>query len=267
MEVQKIGEGNTAEVFTWGENDILKLFRKEFPIREIEQEYRISKVVEGLEVPIPRVRDMLEYEGRTGIVYEKIMGISLLKLLIDKPWIASGLAKTIARMHYDMHQQSVQGIPDCVETLRWRINHADNLPSPQKEEVLKTLDSLPRGSSLCHCDYHPGNIIKGDDRYVILDWMTATSGCASYDVARTIYLIRDAALPDYIPRVAKLAMNWMRRRLTNRYISCYKRLSGMQQKEIAAWRLPLIAARLTEWVPKIEEEAILAEIKEKTGVK
>ncbi len=266
MNAQKIGEGNTAEVFSWGENDILKLFRQEFPIEAIEKEYRISKTVEELGIPIPKVKAMLEYEGRTGIVYERILGKPLLKLLIEKPWIAGGLAKTIARLHYSMHQQNAGGLPDCVDTLRWRINHADILPLRQKEEVLKVLESLPKGSSVCHGDYHPGNIIQSNGRCVILDWMTATAGQPAYDVARTMYLIKDAALPDYFPSVVKLVMNGMRRRLAKRYLSCYIKLSGMQRKEIAAWRLPLIAARLTEWVPEAEKEALLTEIKEKTGV-
>jgi uncharacterized protein (TIGR02172 family) len=266
MKAQKIGEGNTAEVFSWGENDILKLFRQEFPIGAIEQEYRISKAVEELGVPIPKVKEMLEYEGRTGIVYEKIIGKSLLKLLSEKPWTVGSLAKKIARMHYDMHQQNAGGLPDCVETLRWRINQAD-LPQQQKEEVLKVLESLPKGNSVCHGDYHPGNILKSSERYVILDWMTATAGQPAYDVARTMYLIKDAALPDYFPSAVKLVMDWMRRRLANRYLSCYMRLSGLSKKEIDAWRLPLITARLTEWVPEIEKEALLTEIKERTGVK
>ncbi len=266
MKIQKLGEGNTAEVFSWGENDILKLFRKEFPIDAIDQEYRISKSVEELGVPIPKVRDMLDHEGRTGIVYEKVTGQTMLNLLTERPWAAGGLIKALAKMHYDMHQKNAQDLPGCVDALRWRINQAGGLTLRQREEVLKVLDSLPKGNSVCHGDYHPGNIIQSSDRMVILDWMTATAGPPSYDVARTLYLMKDAALPDYFPSAVKHFMNLMRRRLASRYLSCYMKLSGMQLKEIAAWRLPLITARLTEWVPEKEKEALLTEIREKTGV-
>lgn len=267
MKVQKISEGNTAEVFTWGEYDILKLFRKGFPMVAIEQEYHASKVVEELGLPIPEVRDMLEYEGRTGIVYEKILGKSLLQLLTVRPWMVGSLAKVIAKIHYDMHQQNAGGLPDCVEMLRWRINHAEGLSEYQKEEIRKTLESLPKGSSVCHGDYHPGNIIKSGNRFVILDWMTATAGHPAYDVARTIYLLKDAAFPGNYPSPVMLVMSSMRKHLAHRYLSCYVRLSGMRMSEIDAWRLPLISERLSEWVPKSEKEALLTEIKEKTGVK
>lgn len=267
MKVQKIGEGNTAEVFAWGEYDILKLFRKELPMGAIEQEYRISKTVEELGLPVPKVKDMLKYEGRTGIVYEKILGDSLIKLVSERPWTSGSISKTIAKMHYDIHQQNAGGLPDCVEELRWRINQAGSLSVHQKEEVLKALELLPKGSSVCHGDYHPGNILKSGSRCVILDWMTATAGQPAYDVARTLYLLKDAVLPDYFPKPVKLAMNLARRGLARRYLRCYMRLSGMRKAEIDAWRLPIISARLTEWVPESEKEAILTEIKEKTGVK
>jgi uncharacterized protein (TIGR02172 family) len=266
MKVQKISEGNTAEVFTWGEYDILKLLRKEFPMVAIEQEYHAGKAVEELGLPVPKAKDMLEYEGRTGIVYEKIQGNSLLKLLTVRPWTVGSLAKIIAKMHYDMHQQNGGGLPDCVEMLRWRINHAEGLSEHQKEEILKTLESLPKGSSVCHGDYHPGNIIKSGNRCVILDWMTATAGQPAYDVARTIYLLKDAAIPGYYPSPVMLVMNRTRKYLAHRYLSCYIKFSGMRMSEIDAWRLPLISARLSEWVPESEKEALLTEIKEITGV-
>jgi uncharacterized protein (TIGR02172 family) len=267
MKTQKIGEGYTAEAFTWGEYDILKLFRKEFPMVAIKQEYHISKAVEELGLPVPKVKDMLENEGRTGIVYEKVQGNSLLKLLIVRPWAVGRLAKIIAKMHYDMHQQNAGGLPDCVEILRWKISHAGGLSEYQKKEILKILESLPKGSSVCHGDYHPGNIIKSGNRYVILDWMTATAGPPAFDVARTIYLLKDAAFPDNYPSTVKFVMNRTRRYLARRYLSCYIRLSGMRKSEIDDWRLPLISARLEEWIPESEKEALLTEIKEKTGVK
>ncbi len=266
MIAQRIGEGNTAEVFLWGDNDILKLFRKGMPMVAIEQEYRSSKAVEELGLPTPKVKDMLEYEGRTGIIYEKISGESLLKLLTTKPWSVGRIAKTVAKLHYAIHQQRAQGIPDCVEELRWKINHVESLSQGEKEEVLKVLELLPKGNSICHCDYHPGNIIQSNNRCVVLDWMTATAGRPAFDVARTMYLIKDAALPDYFTGMTKLFMNIIRRYLANRYLLCYRRLSGMQQEELDAWRLPLIAARLTEWIPDNEKKAILTEIKEKIGV-
>ncbi len=267
MEIQKIAEGNTAEVFTWGENDILKLFRKDFPMSAVEQEYRISKAVEKLGVQIPKGKDIVEYEGRTGIVYERITGISLLDLISKKPWTSGKYAKIIAQMHYDMHRRNAEGLPECKESLRWRIEHAKELDQKQREAVLEVLKQLPEGSSVCHGDYHPGNILKDSDRYVILDWMTATAGQPGYDVARTLYLLKDSAIPDYIPGPVRVLMNRVRRSLAGKYLKQYRSLSGMPIEEIEAWRLPLIAGRLTEWVPEYEREALLTEIKEKTGVK
>jgi hypothetical protein len=74
-----IGEGFTAEVFSWGESQILKLFKKEFPRNGVEKEYFISKEVYENGLPAPKVGEMIEYEGRNAIIYEGIFGDSMLK--------------------------------------------------------------------------------------------------------------------------------------------------------------------------------------------
>lgn len=267
MKLQKIAEGNTAEVYSWGENDILKLFRKDFPVGAIEKEYRVSKAIEKLGLAIPRVGDIIEYEGRTGIIYERIEGASLLRLISEHPWSAGRNARKIAQMHYDMHKCKAEGLPDCKEALRWGIKYEQDLSQEQKQEILNILEKLPEGSFVCHGDYHPGNIIKNYDQYIILDWMTAVAGQPSYDVARTILLLQDASIPEEVPAFIKFVMNLVRKQIANSYLKQYMKLSGISREEIDAWRLPIIAARLSEWIPENEREVLRKEISEKIGAK
>jgi uncharacterized protein (TIGR02172 family) len=260
MEIQLIGEGNTAEVYSWKEGQILKLFRKEFPRNGIEKEYRVSREVEKLGLPIPKAIELVEYNGRTGIVYQRITGESLLKIVTTKPWSSKKYMKQLARLQYEMHQCRADGLASYKEALRWNINHTGALSDSKKQEILLILDQLPEGDSLCHGDFHPGNIIKTKEEYVVLDWMTAVSGCPSIDVARTMLLIKDAALPGNIPAVVKKIIGIMRGRMMKSYLRSYKKLSGMTQEEIDCWRLPILAARLIEWIPDTEQRALLKEI-------
>jgi aminoglycoside phosphotransferase (APT) family kinase protein len=41
---------------------------------------------------------------------------------------------------------------------------------------------------LCHFDLHPGNVIAGADRWVVIDWITASLGPPDADFARTLVL-------------------------------------------------------------------------------
>jgi hypothetical protein len=52
----------------------------------------------------------------------------------------------------------------------------------------------------------------------------------------------------------------MRSRLAKAYLKRYLQLSGLHKKDISGWRIPLAAARLTEWVPESEKNVLLAEI-------
>ena len=50
-----IGYGRTAEVFLWKDNQILKLFREDWPLRFVEQEARIGRAVYETGLPAPAV--------------------------------------------------------------------------------------------------------------------------------------------------------------------------------------------------------------------
>ncbi len=260
MDLQLIGEGNTAEVYAWQDGWILKLFRKGFSRDGIEKEYRVSKEVEKLGLPIPRVGELMQYHGRTGIVYERIHGEAMLKLISTKPWLAGKVAKQLAGIHYGIHQCKAEGLADYKEELEWNISHAGALSAEKKETVLRYLEGLPQGTSLCHGDFHPGNLVKTENGYVILDWMTAAVGSPGMDVARTVLLLKDAEIPGTLPGPARRVINRMRRRMARIYLKRYVKLSGLSAEEINQWRLPILAARLTEWISETEKEILRKEI-------
>lgn len=255
-----IGQGNTAEVFLWGDKEILKLFRQKFPWDGVEREYSVSKEVEKLGLPVPKVGQMLELEGRKGITYEKITGLSMLEAITKHPYSAKKYYKQLAIMHYQIHQCQVQKLPKYKEALEWNIRHTELLSEKQRLYVLNQLDQLPEDCKLCHGDFHPGNVIAEGGRAVILDWMTATQGNPAADVARTLLLLKNGALPESIPTFTKVILKLFRRRLADIYLKDYLRLSGMAKAEIEGWRLPIIAARLAEWIPDSEKNFLLKEI-------
>ncbi|MHB8131337.1 MAG: phosphotransferase family protein [Mobilitalea sp.] len=257
-----IGVGNTAEVFAWGEKEILKLFRTEFFAEGIDREYRISKEVEKLGLPVPRVGEMIEVEDRKGIIYERIFGVSMLKQIMSRPWTARTYGKQVAAIHYQIHQCKIQGLPKQKETFEWNIRHTELLAEDTKQKILILLSKLPEGEVLCHGDFHPGNIIVDANKEVILDWMTGTVGNPAADVARTILLLKDAALPEGTPRIIKGISKILRNRLTSAYLKRYLQLSRLPLEEINQWRIPIAAARLMEWVPESEKRYLLGIIKE-----
>ena len=47
------------------------------------------------------------------------------------------------------------------------------------------IDKLADGDTLCHGDFHPGNILLSGDGAFIIDFMNVCCGNYLYDVART----------------------------------------------------------------------------------
>ena len=81
-----IGAGRTADVYAWGDGHVLKLYQDWMPAIAIEREFAITRLARESGLPVPAAEELLQVEGRLGIVFERILGISLLKILSGRPW-------------------------------------------------------------------------------------------------------------------------------------------------------------------------------------
>ncbi len=57
------------------------------------------------------------------------------------------------------------------------------------------LDKLTEGNTLCHGDFHQGNILISDGHAVVIDFMNVCHGDFLYDVARTVFLVEYTPVP------------------------------------------------------------------------
>ena len=255
-----IARGRTAEIFLWKDNQVLKLFLDWCTTTSVEREMRSTQAVHKSGLPVPAVEGIVEVEGRTGIVFERVDGPSMLGLIGSKPWKLFRLARVLAELHAGMHSREVPELPSQRRGLERAIQREDVLPVNTKEVVLKALEQLPDGSALCHGDFHPENIIMSPRGPIIIDWFGAARGNPLADVARTWLLNRLAYLKAGIPE--RWLINPMRALFHSIYLRRYLQIRPGSRKQITAWLLPVVAARLAENVPG-EEERFLALIEAK----
>ena len=256
-----IARGNTAEIFLWQDNQVLKLFLDWCPATDAEREARSTQAVHKSGLPVPAVEGIVEVEGRTGIVFERIDGPSMLGLVTSKPWKLFRLARALAELHAGMHSREVPELPSQRRRLERDIQREDVLPVNTKEVVLKALEQLPDGSAVCHGDFHPENIIMSSRGPVIIDWLDATQGNPVADVARTSLLFQTSELPP--SSAGRWLVNWTRRLFYSTYLKRYLQLRPASGEQIAAWQLPVAAARLDENIPPEEENQLLAFVEAK----
>ncbi|MDQ1910665.1 aminoglycoside phosphotransferase family protein [Paenibacillus sp. GD4] len=259
---KRLGQGNTAEVYAWGKDRVIKLFRHSSFDPWMEKEYQLSLYVSQLGLPVPRVFGIEEVKGKRGIVFERLEGHTQIRQLVSRPWSARAEGRRLAEWHAVIHQeQGESSMPKRKLSLQEAIEHTSLLSAAEKSAILKRLAQLPEQDALCHGDFHPDNLMMTSRGPVILDWMTATSGHPYSDAARTVLLLTHAVLPSSMPKLVKLMITRLRAALCQAYKERYMEMTGATEAELQAWELPLAAARLVESVPAEEKQVLLGVIR------
>ena len=246
-----IARGRTAAVYDWDEGHILKLFHNWFELQNIEYEFKVARAVHASGVQAPAVKELVQVQGRNGLIYERVAGESMLDLFQRRPWMGFTYAHILARLHVQMHECvfDADGIPAQRRRLQSKINLADALSASLKTSLLSVLQSLPDGERVCHGDFHPANVLLlGNDARVI-DWMDASRGNPIADVARTSVILLGAAesaqSSDLFTKGAVKIFHAI-------YLRHYFRLRPGGEDEYRRW-LPIVAAaRLSEGIAELE---------------
>ena len=255
---EPIAIGRTAEIYSYEEGKVLKLFLSETPRPWIEKEIEIGKYIQDTKIPVPKVYEKVNIEGREGVIYEKIEGPSLLNEFASKPWNTAKYGRLLAQLHVEIHEVTA---PKNLETQHeWAtggIPDTSKLSDDMKASVLKLLAALPSGNQLCHGDFHPGNIILSQRGPVIIDWMTVSQGVSSGDVARTLTILEAASAPAGTPM--RWLLEWFRNLFLSTYLKTYLQLKPEIESSLAPWQAVMAANFLAD-VSVQEEEAGLMEI-------
>ena len=251
-----IAQGRTAEVFAWQPGQILKLFYEWCPPQWVQQEAETSRMIAALALPTPRPLDTVTIGPRSGIIYERVTGPSMLRLSNSKPWLLFRLARQLAELHTLIHRQSGAGLPSLSASLDASIRQAATLPPDLKSAVLRLLAELPDDDVLCHCDFHPDQVIVTAEGPVVLDWMTAHRGNPLADVSRTAVLFTVGQVP-YGSRAMHALVDLWRGAFLRTYLARYLELRpGVTPADIKTWMIPAAAGRMNEGIPG-EAEALL----------
>ncbi|MEJ3747001.1 phosphotransferase [Actinomycetes bacterium KLBMP 9797] len=241
----KLGVGREAEVYAWGDDAVVRLYRSGFGGHRAEAVALSNLDGHGV---APRLIDTVDREGRTGLVLERLSGSDMLALLGAQPWRVLGLARALAGTHLAVHRvQAPADLPALGQVLAERIHDAD-MPAHLRDYALRVLDGLPDGDRLCHGDYHPGNVLVAAGRVAVIDWPNATRGTPEADHARTMLLLRWAdPLPD-TTRASRALITAGRSVFTHAYARAYRAGSLQQLRQLSSWLVVHAAARLAEGI-------------------
>ena len=255
MALTPLARGRTAEVRTWTPGSVLKLFLPGIAETSVAREAANARAAHAAGAPTPAVLDTTTVEGRPGIVFARADGPTMLEALIRNPGDVPALAKRFAALHATLGACAAP-LPSHRERLAARIPAAQ-LDASTTATALAALDALPDGDALCHGDFHPGNVLMTSDGLVVIDWQDATRGDHVADLARTSLLLRFGEPPD-IPPAALPMVDALRTAFHDAWLAEARVQTPFSPERLAAWQLPVAAARLAEPMPPREREATRA---------
>ncbi|MDT3427400.1 hypothetical protein J2Z22_002963 [Paenibacillus forsythiae] len=260
-DLERIGQGRTAEIFEYSKGKIIKLYKKGFPAEAINQELEVSGLARSRGICTPEPFGHAYLDGREALIFQRISGASLLSLFIKKPWNIHKYSKWLAELHAEIHAHEAAELKRKQKKVLCKyIQQAPLLNEREKEMIIRYTKELPDGNKLCHGDFHPDNVMV-DGGYWIVDWMTGMSGNPAGDAARSIILLGVGSMPDGTPAPVKLLVQFLRNRLKNAYIKEYLKITGHHYSAIDEWILPIAAARLSEWIPQGEKDELVSIIR------
>ena len=257
MEYKLIGSGRTSDVFEYGEY-VLKLYKEFMEEGSAEREYYFSKLAFTDNIKTPEPKSIVYEQNRKGLIFQKINGKPLLKIIISNPLRIKKLLKIFVELQFKIHKIELN---DSEYTFKDYLNKSIEknhfMNNDDKAYIHKYIKKLPEGNHLCHGDFHPENVLIENDEYYVIDWITGMQGNIAADVARTEMIIQNAEIPGNIPYIIKKIMQNFQKKLSQIYIKEYCKISGIKKEEICKWKLPIYIARLDEDNSKDEENRLL----------
>lgn len=239
MARELISKNATKSVYRDGDKAI-KVFCKGFPKAEVLNEAVISARIEeigGINIPATLAVEVDE-DGCWAITKEFISGKTLQQLMDENPDKLDEYLNQMVDLQLTIHSKTCPLLNKLKDKMARQISEIEELNPVNRYDLLTRLDSTPKHTKLCHGDFQPSNIIvKEDGTMYVLDWVHATQGNASADVARTylLFCLEDQAIAD-------------------KYMDLFCKKTGTDKRYVQQW-LPLVAA--AQLTKKRPEEADL----------
>ncbi len=226
--------GRMAEIYDWDPGHVLKLFRPWVSSQESAYEKNIANIVYRLGAPAPQVTDSVSIDGRPGLIYTRVPGETMTRIITSNTNRVTEMAVLMARLHHQIHNlQAGVGLPLLRERSASKILNAP-VDGELKRKAMQTMLRLPQGQALCHGDFHTENILVHGKNASVIDWPNATSGNPLADVARTSIILLGASTTIKNPLTKAMLV-----RFHNAYIREYFK-SHAGHAEYLAW-MPVVA--------------------------
>lgn len=221
----------------------MKVFDTDYSKSDVLYEALNTARVEDAGVNIPKLISVSVEDGKWIITSEYKEGVTLTELLKSHPEKTDEYINAFVDYQIDFEKKSNPLLLKLKDKLKRQIDSLKGtIDSSTIFELSTRLESMPKHTKLCHGDYCPDNVIVNTDNngnitdITAVDWVHATQGNASADVANTYLLLK--LVDDSI---------------AEKYMQTFCNKTNTKKDYVTSWVPIVAAARLTKNDPAEKE--------------
>lgn len=194
-ESRKIGSGACGEVYRLDDETIIKLYYPRVGQDEIEREKALAKKAFVLGVPTAISYDIVEADGRTGVVYELIKSKTLGELIREDEGNIEHYVEVYADVCRQIHSIDAKdaGLPSFKDINRADIPNVTGITDKERQYLYDFLDLVPERSTCIHGDLNMNNIMVQDGECCLIDMGEFSTGHPMFDMSRILFSMQYAA--------------------------------------------------------------------------
>lgn len=184
-----IGRGACGECYRLDDETIIKLYYGNTDISFIEHEKALSKKAFVMGIPTAISYDIVEANGRIGVVYELIKSKTLAELMRTNKDNLDEYIKMYASTCKAIHNihTNDKDIPSFKELNHSGIDAIHVISDEEKALLHQFIDMIPDGDACIHGDLNLNNIMVQDGECCLIDMGEFGRGNPMFDISRIVF--------------------------------------------------------------------------------
>ena len=170
---QILGAGGVGTVYRLSDDTIIKVFRDETTIDEVQNEVTMAKEAFVLGMPTAISFDIVRVGSQLGLVYELLNADTISCCVKREPERIDEYARRYARLFRQLHSIHVplsSSIPSAQENQVKAVKHIERYFGAAKIDLLlRIAGSIPQDDRLLHCDLQSKNAMIQNGEPMLID--------------------------------------------------------------------------------------------------
>ena len=181
-----IGEGYFSNVYRINKETIIKVFKNECDIKDVERELNLAKQAFILGIPTAISFDIVLVNNHYGVRFELLASASLRDLFRDYPDRFEELANKYANLLKTINTTKVSDttLPDAKQSWLMKVKETKEfIPESYHLKLLKMIEGIREADTFVHGDCHIKNILSQENDLLLIDMDTLSKGHPIFELA------------------------------------------------------------------------------------